>query len=157
MASVVHMSIRRTFFRHASFIPQPSTVPGAFSHHFLEKRLAPGQHPIVGRYYTDGPATKHPTPSPGPPTPPKLPSKPPLVNHAGSNTRHEVHEGSVAINIPFNPPGGGGGPGLGGSGSVFPLTNSPLLDAALTTVIGLGMGKSPIVPPKREAVLMITS
>ncbi|KAH7907003.1 hypothetical protein BJ138DRAFT_1161239 [Hygrophoropsis aurantiaca] len=27
----------------------------------------------------------------------------------------------------------------GGSGSVFPITNSPVLDAALTTIIGLGM------------------
>jgi hypothetical protein len=61
--------------------------------------------------------------------------------------RHEVHEGSAAVNIPFNPPGGGGGPGIGGSGTIFPLTSSPLLDAALTTIVGLGMGKSR--PPLR--------
>ncbi|KAK7045536.1 hypothetical protein VNI00_007368 [Paramarasmius palmivorus] len=53
--------------------------------------------------------------------------------------RHEVHEGSESISIPFNPPGAGGGPNIGGTGSDTPITRSPLLDAALTTVVGLGM------------------
>ncbi|EEB98178.1 hypothetical protein MPER_02360, partial [Moniliophthora perniciosa FA553] len=44
-----------------------------------------------------------------------------------------------SISIPFNPPGGGGGPNIGGTGSDRPITRSPLVDAALTTVIGLGM------------------
>lgn len=86
-----------------------------------------------GRLYTQAP----------PPAPPRapLPKNSAPNHHAdGHNTRHEVHEGNAAINIPFNPPGGGGGPGIGGSGSVFPLTSSPFLDAALTTIIGLGMG-----------------
>ena len=57
------------------------------------------------------------------------------------NVRHEVHEGTSAVNIPapFNPPGSGGGVGIG---SVFPFTSSPLFDAALTTIVGLGLGKS---------------
>ncbi|KAG6867793.1 hypothetical protein C0993_010988 [Termitomyces sp. T159_Od127] len=52
---------------------------------------------------------------------------------------HEPEE-SIAGSMPgFNPPGGAG-PNIGpGGGSFFPLTKSPLLDAALTTIIGLGM------------------
>ncbi|KAG2015592.1 hypothetical protein CC2G_008849 [Coprinopsis cinerea AmutBmut pab1-1] len=49
--------------------------------------------------------------------------------------RHEVHEGTAALSAPYNPPGGGG-PGAGGGG--FTFTNSPVLDAVLTTFIGLG-------------------
>ncbi|KAJ8076602.1 hypothetical protein PM082_001025 [Marasmius tenuissimus] len=53
--------------------------------------------------------------------------------------RHEVHEGSQSINIPFNPPGGGpNAPGIGDMPSE-PITRSPLMDAALTTVVGLAM------------------
>ncbi|KAH9485518.1 hypothetical protein JR316_0002426 [Psilocybe cubensis] len=53
--------------------------------------------------------------------------------------RHEVHEGTAAISMPFNPPGGGpSGPGTSGGG--FSFTNSPVLDAILTTAIGLGAG-----------------
>ncbi|KAF5380356.1 hypothetical protein D9615_004695 [Tricholomella constricta] len=87
----------------------------------------------AGRCYTQG--ASHP--------PPKQPRSPPQANHLphvdGHNARHEVHEGTAAISFPFNPPGGGAGPSIGGSGSFFPLTNSPLMDAALTTIIGLGM------------------
>lgn len=54
---------------------------------------------------------------------------------------HEAHEKTLSINVPFNPPGGGGGPGPGGTGGSFSITNSPLMDAALTTFIGLGLGK----------------
>jgi hypothetical protein len=64
---------------------------------------------------------------------------PPIPHSTPANEQkahHEVREGSVATNIPFNPPGGGGG--------VFPLTSSPLLSAALTTIIGLGIGESSI-------------
>jgi hypothetical protein len=88
------------------------------------------------RFYAQGPSSR-------PPAPKK--TTPPVFRPTSADGRqvhHEVHEGTVAINIPYNPPGGGAGPGLGGSGSVFPLTNSPLLDAALTTIIGLGMGES---------------
>ncbi|XP_006461252.1 hypothetical protein AGABI2DRAFT_204905 [Agaricus bisporus var. bisporus H97] len=53
--------------------------------------------------------------------------------------RHEVHERSESLSVPgFNPPGGGGGAGPGGA-SVFEITRLPLFDAALTTIIGLGM------------------
>ncbi|KAF9259074.1 hypothetical protein L218DRAFT_1080068 [Marasmius fiardii PR-910] len=51
--------------------------------------------------------------------------------------RHEVHEGTQSINIPFNPPGAGAGPNVGGTGSSLQLTRSPFMDAALTTIIGL--------------------
>lgn len=52
--------------------------------------------------------------------------------------RHEVHEGTAQINIPFNPPGGGG-PNIGGSSGI---SRSALTDAALTTIVGLAMGTS---------------
>jgi hypothetical protein len=64
---------------------------------------------------------------------------PPIPHSTPANEQkmhHEVREGSVAINIPSNPPGGGGG--------ALPLTSSPLLGAALTTIIGLGIGESSI-------------
>lgn len=58
-------------------------------------------------------------------------------------TRHEAHEGTTALNVPFNPPGGGPGGNIpGGSGGAFSFTKSPLLDAILTTALGLGAGKS---------------
>lgn len=97
----------------------------------------------AGRFYrTQGPQRPSAT-SASPPSPPKKPvaaapaKKLPHVD--GHTVRHEVHEGTAAMSIPFNPPGGGGGPGVGGSGSLFPITNSPLIDAALTTLIGLGI------------------
>lgn len=40
------------------------------------------------------------------------------------------------MSVPYNPPGGGAGPGIGGTG--FTFTNSPVLDAVITTCIGLG-------------------
>lgn len=74
------------------------------------------------------------------PTPPqKLNQAPaPRTPHP---PRHEVQERTESLSVPgFNPPGGGGGPGPGGS-SVFQITRSPMFDAALTTIIGLGMGE----------------
>jgi len=54
---------------------------------------------------------------------------------------HQAQERSENLSVPgFNPPGGGGGSGPGGS-NVFQLTRSPLFDAALTTIIGIGMGE----------------
>ncbi|KAJ3574930.1 hypothetical protein NP233_g1448 [Leucocoprinus birnbaumii] len=75
------------------------------------------------------------------PTPPKPKPKPLPPHHTSQHPtpRHEVHERSEYLSVPgFNTPGGGGGSGPGGS-SVFQLTRSPLFDAALTTVIGIGM------------------
>ncbi|KAH0588791.1 hypothetical protein H2248_004592 [Termitomyces sp. 'cryptogamus'] len=63
-----------------------------------------------------------------------------LSRPAEQNALHE-REDSIASSMPgFNPPGGAG-PNIGPSGSAssFSFTRSPLLDAALTTVIGLGM------------------
>ncbi|KAF9047399.1 hypothetical protein BJ165DRAFT_1403124 [Panaeolus papilionaceus] len=62
---------------------------------------------------------------------------PPLVQ---PQSRHEIHEGTIALNIPYNPPGGGVGPNIpgGGGGGGGSFTSSPMLDAILTTVVGLG-------------------
>jgi hypothetical protein len=57
-------------------------------------------------------------------------------------TRHEAHEGTTALNVPFNPPGGGPGANTPGGGGALTFTRSPFLDAMLTTAIGLGAGKS---------------
>lgn len=89
------------------------------------------------RRYTDIKGTG-PSPSPRPAftTPKKsLQPKPtpPLPQSPGPH--HEVHEGTVALNVAYNPPGGGG-PGVGGS-----LANNPALGAILTTVFGLGAGE----------------
>ncbi|KAF9451513.1 hypothetical protein P691DRAFT_699194 [Macrolepiota fuliginosa MF-IS2] len=77
------------------------------------------------------------------PTPSLAPKPKPFSQHHSHSqtrqTRHEVQERTESLSVPgFNPPGGGGGPGPGGS-SVFQITRSPLFDAALTTIIGLGM------------------
>ena len=95
-------------------------------------------HPILAHrhFYT----TQTPSPPPAAKNPPPKPKKPSAsVPHAtnvtGRDARHEVHEGTAALNIPFNPPGAGG-PGIGGT-----LTGSALLDAAITTFIGLTFGK----------------
>lgn len=69
---------------------------------------------------------------PGPP-PRNTPSPQPQV-------RHEAHEGTTVLNVPYNPPGGGPGGSIPGGGA-FSFTNSPILDAMLTTAIGLGAGK----------------
>ncbi|KAH8828391.1 hypothetical protein DL96DRAFT_1174418 [Flagelloscypha sp. PMI_526] len=82
--------------------------------------------------------------STNPPTQPDEPPRRPTPSHVLRPQPHVQHdhkaqERNLDINIPFNPPGGGGGPGPGGSGPSFQLTGSPLADAALTTIIGLGM------------------
>lgn len=80
--------------------------------------------------HTHGRHTKAPTPR-----------MPPLVQ---PQSRHEIHEGTIALNIPYNPPGGGVGPNIpgGGGGGGGSFTSSPMLDAILTTVVGLGAGVS---------------
>ena len=71
----------------------------------------------------------------------QTPPKPGLLPSQRPAPRHQVQERSENLSVPgFNPPGGGGGPGPGGS-NVFQLTRSPLFDAALTTIIGIGMGE----------------
>ncbi|KAF8911485.1 hypothetical protein CPB84DRAFT_920164 [Gymnopilus junonius] len=93
------------------------------------------------RYHTTPPKPNPPdeplVPPPSPPTteqpfpapqPPPSPSPPP-------QTQHEVQERTSSINMPFNPPGSSPG---GGGGGGFTFTKSPILDAMLTTAIGLG-------------------
>lgn len=74
----------------------------------------------------------HITPRQSPPYPPTQPE-----------TRHEAQEGTTALNVPYNPPGGGPGgntPGGGGGGGAYTFTKSPILDAILATALGLGAG-----------------
>ncbi|KAF8738492.1 hypothetical protein AX14_011327 [Amanita brunnescens Koide BX004] len=51
------------------------------------------------------------------------------------NPKHEVHEGTAALSVGFNPSGGGIGSGPGGSSS----TNGSLMDTVLATLVGLGI------------------
>lgn len=100
-------------------------------------RLLSHYQRVVGRYYTTpvhNSTGATPTKKPPPPKPSPLPRSPPS---APPQTRHEAHEGTSAINIPYNPPGGG----PAGAAAGFTFTNSPVLDAILTTAIGLGAGK----------------
>lgn len=81
----------------------------------------------------ESPAPRHDTKNTGR-SPPRASTKP--------QTRHEAHEGTTALNVPFNPPGGGPGGNIPSGGGAFSFTKSPFLDAMLTTAIGLGAGKS---------------
>lgn len=54
---------------------------------------------------------------------------------------------TVPVSFPGAPGGGAGGPGGAG---LFPITRSPLFDAALTTFIGLAMGSSCVLLPFTE-------
>ena len=81
------------------------------------------------------PGAQKPT-TPSRPSPSVQPTTSPIPTPPGA--RHEVHEGTSVLSVPYNPPGGG--PGGGPQG--FTFTNSPVLDAILTTCIGLGAGLS---------------
>ena len=109
------------------------------------RRVVPRRLPWI-RLYTSG--SHHPTGNQQPLNPGDSPSTTISNRTRGSKVRHEAQEGNLAINLPFNPPGNGGGSSFGGGsddGSLW--SNNPLASAALTTVIGLGMGKS-ILPHK---------
>ena len=103
-------------------------------------------------YTTNNTLSESPTPhrvTPGhqrnPPrasTQPQPPRVTPRPTPTQSQTRHEAHEGTTALNAPFNPPGGGPGGNIPGGGGAFSFTKSPILDAILTTALGLGAGKS---------------
>jgi len=93
---------------------------------------------LLSRYHTTPihnsvtgatPTKKQPLPKPSP-----VPRSPPS---AAPQTRHKAHKGTSAINIHYNPPGGS----PAGSAAGFTFTNSPILDAILTTAIGLGAGR----------------
>ena len=73
-------------------------------------------------------------------TTPHTPRSPQCPPPSRLQARHEAQEGTTALNLPLNPPGGGPGGG-GPGGGTFTFTNSPILDAMLTTAIGLGAGK----------------
>jgi hypothetical protein len=90
------------------------------------QRVTPRQNPPPT---TEPPHKAHVTPRRSPPHPPTQPE-----------TRHEAHEGTTALNVPFNPPGGGPGGNIPGGGGAF--TKSPILDAILATALGLGAGNS---------------
>ena len=55
--------------------------------------------------------------------------------------RHEVNKETTTLNVPPNPLGGGSGGSMPGGGALS-FTSHPILDALLTTAIGLGAGKS---------------
>jgi len=109
-----------------------STIPNPYPRLaiFLPKR----------RPYTTPPTShprERPTPAATPSTQkPKPVHSPPIIQ---PKTRHEVHEATESLNLPFNPPGGG--PNPPGGGMSFTFTRSPLFDAMLTTFIGLGAGE----------------
>lgn len=79
---------------------------------------------------------------------PKVPTWTATAPELGQ-ARHEVHEGTASISMPFNPPGGG--PNAGGGGG-FTFTNSPVLDAILTTAMGIGAGASSRLPRNHVAI-----
>lgn len=107
----------------------------------IHRRVAVLRVPRTLRFYTQEvpPKPAHAQPSPAKHIPTPTPKH--AVGPTPPPPRHEAHERNLDINVPFNPPGGGGGPGIGGSGSSFNMTGSPLADAALTTIIGLGLGE----------------
>jgi len=120
--------------QHMSFATR--RIPPSLLSRSLQPVLAHGQ------LYTTQTPSRPPAPK-TPPTQTKRPSAsvPYETNVTGRDARHEVHEGNAVLNVPFNPPGAGGGPGIGGTSSAASLTGSALLDAALTTIIGLSMGE----------------
>lgn len=104
---------------------------------------AVGGPSALTRRYTIPAGTAGPNPTPkkkasvvNPPKPKVQPAGRSVVAPELGHARHEVHEGTATISMPFNPPGGG--PNAGG----FTFTNSPVLDAILTTAIGIGAGAS---------------
>jgi hypothetical protein len=103
-----------------------------------------GRTSALTRQYTVPAGSTGPDPTPkqkpsvAKPPAPRKPKVQPVARSAAvpelGHARHEVHEGTATISMPFNPPGGG--PNAGG----FSFTNSPVLDAILTTAMGIGAG-----------------
>ncbi|KAJ3511776.1 hypothetical protein NLJ89_g3901 [Agrocybe chaxingu] len=88
-------------------------------------------------YTTPANGTPHQTSTtPKKPPTPKVVPLPHSPRQTPPQARHEAHEGTSAINVPYNPPGGG--PNIPGSGGSVSFTGTPLLDALLTTAVGLG-------------------
>ncbi|KAF9560959.1 hypothetical protein CPC08DRAFT_455874 [Agrocybe pediades] len=118
--------------------------------------LLPGSPPratsllLIARHYTT-PSSPHPPTTPhkstghdkgvhGRTQRPHRPATPQATHQTQPNppTKHEVHEGTAILNTAYNPPGGGPAGVPGGGGGGFTFTNSPVLDAIITTAIGLG-------------------
>lgn len=99
----------------------------------------------------ESPAPHRVTPQRSPPRAPTQRQTRWIESLRGRLRRREAHEGTIALNVPFSPPGGPGGNTPGGGGA-FTFTKSPLLDAMLTAAIGLGAGKS--IAQHTELVLL---
>ncbi|KAG9221165.1 hypothetical protein CCMSSC00406_0007339 [Pleurotus cornucopiae] len=143
-------------------IPLPLTrrIPGAYLRASLTRAYTPGSnssssgqrpttvHPHAA-HAANKPITKPKVPPTSKPTPhahahapahaSQFASPIKLASATPPSPRHEVHEGTSALSVPFNFPGAGGGPGPGGASTGGASTGNPLLDAALTTIVGLGM------------------
>ncbi|KAF7428731.1 hypothetical protein PC9H_007961 [Pleurotus ostreatus] len=143
-------------------IPLPLTrrIPGAYLRASLTRAYTPGSnssssgqrpttvHPHAA-HAANKPITKPKVPPTSKPTPhahahgpahaSQFASPIKLASATPPSPRHEVHEGTSALSVPFNFPGAGGGSGPGGASTGGASTGNPLLDAALTTIVGLGM------------------
>ncbi|KDQ28197.1 hypothetical protein PLEOSDRAFT_1040792 [Pleurotus ostreatus PC15] len=143
-------------------IPLPLTrrIPGAYLRASLTRAYTPGSnssssgqrpttvHPHAA-HAANKPITKPKVPPTSKPTPQahahgpahasQFASPIKLASATPPSPRHEVHEGTSALSVPFNFPGAGGGSGPGGASTGGASTGNPLLDAALTTIVGLGM------------------
>lgn len=142
------------FSRHRRMMPLPPTrqIPRAYLRATLTRAYTPGSNSSSSG---QRPATVHPhaphgvdKPIAKPQVPPTATSTPSPHVHASpfasptelaSTTppppRHEAHEGASAFSV-----GAGGGPG--GTPTGRASTGNPLLDTALTTIVGLGTGAS---------------
>lgn len=116
-----HATVSLLIGRHYTTPPsQPSATPHAHNHNHIAHHAG-----VAGKtHHKKSTAVPKLQPLPGTPNPP---------------IKHEVHEGTAALNMAYNPPGGGPA-GVPGGGGGFTFTNSPVLDAIITTAIGLGAG-----------------
>jgi|SRR6266540_7267609 len=135
------MSLIRYTLRKTSKLPSFITTT-----HLLRIRASPGGYLTFENqqcWYTS-PVNSTQEPHPTTKKPATLVPSPSSVSKPKPQqplTRHEVHEGTEALNVPYNPPGGGPGANIPGGGLSFSFTKFPLFDAMLTTFIGLGAGE----------------
>lgn len=118
------------------------SLPSSYARLYTSNKTlleSPAPHPVTPRpnhpRAPTQPQTRHEARITSRRSPPRVPTR--------LQTRHEAQEGTTALNVPFNPPGGGPGGNIpgGGGGGAFTFTRSPILDAILTTALGLGAGK----------------
>ena len=110
-------------------------------HHL--KKLPSHLHgtPTNGRLYTTRNTTPMPATPEEPRSAPKLKPVVPLPLVKRPDNPLEVHEGAASPTVHFNTPSGGPGPNIPGGGGSSTVTGSRVLDALLTTAVGLGAGK----------------